>query len=88
LVTGTPVTSAPNAPRNTTVTATATCPLDKVALGGGARVTTTAAQKERALLTASYPTASDTWTAVGVVAIAALGGGQTMTVTAYVLCSL
>ena len=87
-MTGTPVTSAPNPPRNTTVTATATCPLGKVALGGGARVTTTAAQKERALLTASYPTASDTWTAVGVVAIAALGWGQTMTVTAYVLCSL
>jgi hypothetical protein len=86
-VTGTPVTSAANAARNTTVTATATCPAGKVALGGGAQVTTTAAQKERALLTASYPSAVGTWTAVGVVGIAALGAGQTMTVTAYVLCS-
>ena len=86
-MTGTPVTSAANAPRNTTVTATAMCPAGAVALGGGARVTTTAAQKERALLTASYPSAAGTWTAVGVVAVGALGGGQTMTVTAYALCS-
>jgi hypothetical protein len=51
-------------------------------------VTTTAAQKERAQLVASYPTAADTWTAIGVVTIASLGGGKTMTVTAYALCSL
>jgi Collagen triple helix repeat (20 copies) len=88
LVTGTPVTSAANAARNTTVTATATCPAGKVALGGGALVTTTATAKERALLTASYPSAANTWTAVGVVAIGALGSGKTMTVTAYALCSL
>jgi hypothetical protein len=88
LVTGVPVTSAANAPRNTTVTATASCAAGKVALGGGGQVTTTAAQKERAVLTASYPSGVGTWTAVGVVGIAALGAGQTMTVTAYVLCSL
>ena len=51
-------------------------------------MTTTAAQKERALLIASYPSSANTWTAQGVVAIAALGAGQTMTVTAYALCSL
>ncbi|MBM2822483.1 MAG: hypothetical protein HW413_1229, partial [Thermoleophilia bacterium] len=88
LVVGTPVTSAANAPRNTTVTATASCPVGKVLLGGGALVTTTATQKERAQLVASYPTAVGMWTAVGVVSLAALGGGQTMTVTAYALCSL
>lgn len=88
LVTGTPVTSAVNAPRNTVVTATATCPSGQAALGGGGLVTTTATQKERAQLVGSYPSASDTWTAIGVVTISALGGGQTMTVTAYVLCSL
>lgn len=88
LVTGAPVTSAANAPRNTVVTATATCPAGKVALGGGALVTTTATQKERAQLVSSYPSAADTWTAIGVVAIAALGAGRTMTVTSYALCSL
>lgn len=88
LVVGTPVTSAANAARNTTVTATATCPSGSVLLGGGASVTTTAAQKERAQLVASYPSSTTTWSAVGVVAISALGGGQTMTVTAYALCSL
>jgi hypothetical protein len=59
-----------------------------VLLGGGALVTTTAAQKERAQLIASYPSAVGTWTAQGVVAIAGLGAGQTMTVRAYALCSL
>jgi hypothetical protein len=59
-----------------------------VLLGGGGLVTTTAAQKERVHLTASYPSSTTTWTAIGVVGIANLGGGQTMTVTAYALCSL
>jgi hypothetical protein len=59
-----------------------------VLLGGGAQITTTAAQKDRAELVSSYPTSTTTWTAIGVVAIAALPVGQTMTVTAYALCSL
>lgn len=87
-MTGAPVTSAANAARNTTVTATASCPAGKVLLGGGGLVTTTAAQKERVHLTASYPTSTTTWAAVGVVGIGALGSGQTMTVTAYGFCTL
>ncbi len=51
-------------------------------------MTTTVAQKERVHLTASYPSAANVWTAIGVVGIANLGGVQTMTVTAYALCSL
>jgi hypothetical protein len=70
------------------VTATATCPGGSLLLGGGALVETTASQKERAQLVSSYPSAADTWTAVGVVAVSALGTGNTMTVTAYALCSL
>ena len=88
VVIGTPVTTAANAARNVLTTATATCPSGKVLLGGGGLVTTTATQKERAVLVSSYPSASDTWTASGVVAVAALGAGNTMTVTAYALCSL
>jgi hypothetical protein len=77
-----------NAPRNTVVTAAVTCPAGTVLLGGGGLVTTTATQKERAHLSASYPTSTTTWSAVGVVGIGALGAGQTMTVTAYAVCSL
>ena len=70
------------------MTATASCPAGKVVLGGGAVVTTTATQKERAHLAISYPSSTTTWAATGVVAVGALGAGQTMTVTAYALCSL
>jgi hypothetical protein len=51
-------------------------------------VTTTQPQTERAQLVQSYPSAANTWTAVGVVAIGVLNGTNTMTVTAYALCSL
>ena len=80
-------TSAANAARNVLVTATATCPVGKVLLGGGAQVTTTAAAKERAQLVSSYASAATSWTATGVVAIAALGAGFTMTVTAQAVCT-
>ena len=71
---------------NTLTTATVSCPLGKVLLGGGAEVTTTAAQKSRAILVSSYPSAAASWTAIGV-ANAALGAGNTMTVKAYAVCT-
>ena len=82
------MTSAANAAQNTLVTATAACPTGKLVLGGGALVTTTATQKSRAVLVSSYPSSTTVWTAIGVVGTAALNAGNTMTVTAYVLCSL
>jgi hypothetical protein len=51
-------------------------------------VTTTQPQRERAQLASSYPSAAGTWTAVAVVAIGNITAGNTMTVTAYALCSL
>ena len=87
-MTGAPVTSAANAARNTTVTATATCPAGKVLLGGGGLVTTTVSAKERVHLAGSHPSSTTTWTAIGDVGNGAVGAGQTMTVTACALCSL
>jgi len=58
-----------------------------VLLGGGAQVTTTATQKERAALVSSYASSATTWTAIGVVGIANLGAGNTMTVTAQAICT-
>jgi hypothetical protein len=86
-VVGTPVTSAANAPRNTLVTATGTCP-SGVLLGGGGQATTTSANADRAVLVASYPSSATVWTVVAVVNQAALGTGKTMSVQAYALCSL
>jgi len=51
-------TSAVNAPVNTLTTASASCPAGTVLLGGGAQITTTAAQKSRAILVSSYPSAA------------------------------
>jgi hypothetical protein len=36
----------------------------------------------------SYPSSTTTWTAIGVVAIGNMTGANTMTVTAFALCSL
>jgi hypothetical protein len=80
-------TSAANAARNVLTSATATCPVGKVLLGGGARITTTSTAAERAQLVSSYASAATSWTATGVVAIAALGAGFTMTVTAQAVCT-
>lgn len=85
LVMGTPVVSAVNAALNTQVTATAACTVGKLLLGGGALVTTTA-NAARVGLSASYPSSTSAWAAVGTVR-QKLGGGRTMTVIAYALCS-
>ena len=85
---GTPVSSAAGAPKGSTVTATTSCPAGKVLLGGGGQATTDDPQQERATMQASYPSSTDTWTVVGLVSDSNLGGSNTLTVTAYALCSL
>jgi hypothetical protein len=61
-----------------------------VILGGGAQITTTGttgAQISRPVLRSSYPSSATQWTAVGVVTNGALASGDTMSVTAYAICS-
>jgi hypothetical protein len=70
------------------VTATATCASGKVAYGGGGLVTVSSALANALVsLRSSYPSATDTWTAVAVVTVT-LPIGVSTTVTPYVLCSL
>ena len=86
-MTGTPVTSGAGVGLGTLVTATVTCPAGKVALGGGARTTVSNGLTEASVaLRSSYPSATDTWTAVAVIT-AGLPLFATATVTPYVLCS-
>jgi hypothetical protein len=79
-VVGTTATSGAIPALGTLVTATATCAVGKVLLGGGARVTGGGG----AVVKASYPSSTTTWTAVGEVELVLLG---TFSVTAYALCS-
>jgi len=70
------------------VTGTATCAAGKVVLGGGALVTVSSGLAEAFVsLRSSYPSATDTWTAVAVVTVS-LPLLTSTTVTAYALCSL
>lgn len=80
------MTSVSNPNAGTVVTATATCAAGKVLLGGGARVTASG-QPERIDGTASYPSSTTVWTAIGVVD-SNMSGSNTMTVQAYAICSL
>jgi hypothetical protein len=81
------VSSAANAPAGTIVTASVSCPAGTVVLGGGARVTVSAAtQNQRVVLRASYPSSTTAWTAEAIV-ITTLTGGNTGRITPYVLCS-
>jgi hypothetical protein len=57
-----------------------------VLLGGGGQVTITSTNRQRIVLSASYPSSTTTWTVTGVV-ITSLGTGVTARATAYALCS-
>ena len=79
-------TSVAGLANNSLTTVTVSCPVGKTLLSGGGQVTTTASQSSRAILASSYPSGAAQWTAVGVTN-AALGAGNTMTVTAYAVCT-
>jgi hypothetical protein len=92
-LTGAPVrvtastTSAASPTAGTTATAVASCAAGRVLLGGGAQVTNTQSP-DMAVMSQSFPssTSPGQWTALGVV-IKNMNAANTMTVTAYALCS-
>ena len=86
LVIGATVNSSTMASANTQVSATASCRSGKQLLGGGGLVTTTW-NPSKVALSASYPSSTTVWTVKGTV-LSNLGAGETMSVTAYALCSL
>ena len=87
-VAGKTVSSARGASPGTTVAANATCDAGHVLYGGGGQVTTSDGRNlDRGMLTASYASADNTWTVMGVVAGAALDGSETLNVTATAICS-
>jgi hypothetical protein len=70
------------------VTATVSCPAGKTLLGGGGRVFKASGSPAASqfVLSESYPSASNTWKAVGTI-ISSLSSGQRMGVEAYAVCS-
>jgi hypothetical protein len=92
-LTGAPVrviastTSAASPTAGTTATAVASCSAGRVLLGGGAQVTNTQSA-DMAAISQSFPSSASPgqWTAVGVV-LKNMNGTNTVTVTAYALCS-
>jgi hypothetical protein len=80
------VTSGANPGNGVTITGTATCPAGKVLLGGGAQVTTTSGNPANVNLVTSYPSSTTVWSAT-VVSDGGLGGGATMSITAYAICT-
>jgi len=85
IVTGTPVAFAGSASLGTTVTATATCSTGKM-VGGGAQITGNATANAVAMLSASFPSATATWTVVAA-EITHASNGSPPIVTAYALCA-
>ena len=68
---------------------TATCPVGKVLLGGGARLTSTATYANgisRVDLVESYPSGATTWTATMVIRTAFVAASNA-TITAYAVCT-
>jgi hypothetical protein len=69
----------------TAITATASCPVGQVLLGGGANVTGAGQAQKNVVLRSSYPVTGSVWRTVDVV-MAPLGGSGQVSVHPYVLC--
>jgi hypothetical protein len=87
-VPGTPVSTSAGAKSGTKVTGTAICPNPSMVLGGGALVVTNDGQNyNEAQLSSSYASDARTWTATAVVSDGNLAPNETLTITAYALCT-
>jgi hypothetical protein len=76
-------TSAVNATAGTTVSATAVCPTGAKVLGGGGAVgNTLAPQRNRVVMSASFPADPSSWTVTALVTITLVGSQATVTATA------
>jgi hypothetical protein len=84
IVTGTAVAFAGSAAVGATVTATATCASGTL-VGGGANITGNSTSNHMAVVTASYPSATSTWTAIAT-EVLHFANGSPPSVTAYALC--
>jgi hypothetical protein len=84
LITATATSTSPQ--MHTTATATASCPVGRLLLGGGAQaVNSNASEPANVQLITSRPV-GQSWQAIGVIDVG-LGVSNSMTVTAYAVCT-
>jgi hypothetical protein len=80
-------TTANGAQLDTVISATASCPAGTVLLGGGANVTNSDSDHPaRVQLVQSQPVGGNSWQATGAVDVG-LGMSNSMTVTAFAVCT-
>jgi Collagen triple helix repeat (20 copies) len=84
-VSGPAVLSVIDPPAGTALTASASCPVGQILLGGGAQITGSAAVEKNVVLRSSYPMSSNVWRTVAVV-MAPLGISDQVSLHPYVLC--
>jgi hypothetical protein len=86
VVSGAPMSSAPDPPVGTALTATVYCPTGKFLLGGGAQVSASSpGDSSHTLVHSSYPLTNNGWRVISLVT-APLGAGSAMELTPYAIC--
>jgi hypothetical protein len=78
------VAGAASADNESAKTVTADCPIGKVVVGGGFR-TSDVSDPAEIVITGSYPSDADTWTATG--SVDGTGGDRSYSLQAYAICA-
>jgi hypothetical protein len=81
------VTSANDPSTAVQVSSTTTCAVGKLLISGGAYITATSGEIDDVVLTASYPSSTAAWTAIGTVISSGFSGSENFTVTTYAICT-